>query len=142
MLLFYCLSVFKMFTLPYLILFPQFHFLLCSKLSIVRLFMYFFCGAYIICGLYLPCSWLTDIWKFYTQMYSYTQVTVKCNISENATNNRLYQITSNDARFNFTSSALACLIIPAVLVVSCRPFEYLCHLHPKCIGLLKYLNYK
>jgi hypothetical protein len=54
------------------------------------------------------------IWKFYTQMFSYKQVTIKSNISENATNNRLYQIASNDTSFIFTSSALAGLIRPAV----------------------------
>ena len=42
------------------------------------------------------------------------QVTIKINISENATNNRLYQIASNDASFIFTSSALTGLIRPAV----------------------------
>jgi hypothetical protein len=83
----------------------------------------------------------TGIWKFYTQMCSYTQVTIKSNIIENATNNRLYQIASNDASFIFTSSALVCLIRPAVSGISCRPFEYLCLLHLKCIGFLKYLNY-
>jgi len=43
-----------------------------------------------------------------------TQVTLKSNISENATNNRLYQIASKDASFIFTSSALAGLIMLAV----------------------------
>jgi hypothetical protein len=56
----------------------------------------------------------TGIWKFYTQMCSYTQVTIKSNIIENATNNRLYQIASNDASFIFIFSALAGLISPAV----------------------------
>jgi hypothetical protein len=54
------------------------------------------------------------IWKFYTQMYSYNQITIKSNIIETATNNRLYQIANNDASFIFTSSALACLIRPVV----------------------------
>jgi hypothetical protein len=63
------------------------------------------------------------IWKFYTQMYSYKQVTTKSN-SENATNSRLYQIASNDASFIFTSTELACLIRPAVWVIFCRPSEY------------------
>jgi len=42
------------------------------------------------------------------------QFTLKSNISGNATNNRLYQIASNDASFIFTSSALAGLLRPAV----------------------------
>jgi hypothetical protein len=54
------------------------------------------------------------IWKFYTQMYSYNQITMKSNISEIATNNRLYQIANNDASFIFPSTELACLIRPAV----------------------------
>jgi hypothetical protein len=53
-------------------------------------------------------------WKFYTQMYSKTHVTLKSNIIENATNNRLYQIASNYSSFIFTLSAMACLIRPAV----------------------------
>jgi len=57
---------------------------------------------------------VTGIWKFYTQMCSYTQVTLKSNIIENATNNRLYQIARNDASFIFTSFALAGLIRSAV----------------------------
>jgi len=56
----------------------------------------------------------TGIWKFYTQMCSYTQVMLKSNISENATNNRLYQLASNDASFIFTYSVLAGLIMAAV----------------------------
>jgi hypothetical protein len=83
----------------------------------------------------------TGIWKFYTQMCSYTEVTIKSNISENSKNNRLYQLASNDASFIFTSSALACLMRPAVSGIFWRPFEYLRLLNSKCIGLLKYLNY-
>ena len=47
-------------------------------------------------------------------MYSKPRVTLKNNISKNATNNRLYQIASKDSSFIFTSSALAGLIRPAV----------------------------
>jgi len=84
----------------------------------------------------------TGIWKFYTQMCSYKQVTLQSNVSENSTNNRLYQTASNNASFIFTSTAHACLIRPAGLVIICRPFENLSLLNSKCIGLLKYLNYR
>jgi len=47
-------------------------------------------------------------------MCSRSQVTLKNNISENATNNRLYQIASIDASFIFTSSEVAAIIRPAV----------------------------
>ena len=72
------------------------------------------CSAYVISGFSFPCSWLTGIWKIYTQMCSRSQVTLKNNISENATNNRLYQIARIDASFISTSSALTGLIRPAV----------------------------
>ena len=47
-------------------------------------------------------------------MCSKSQVTLKNNIGENATNNRLYQVASIDASFIFTSSAMAALIRPAL----------------------------
>jgi len=47
-------------------------------------------------------------------MCSKSQVTLKNNIGENATNNRLYQVASTDASFIFTSSEVAALIRPAV----------------------------
>jgi hypothetical protein len=73
------------------------------------------------------------IWKFYTQIYSKTQVTLKSNIIENATNNRLYQITSNDASFIFTPSALACLIRPVVQeTFFFGTSDYLSLLHSQC----------
>jgi len=43
-----------------------------------------------------------------------SQVTLKNNISENATKNRLYQMARFDASFISTSSALTGLIRPAV----------------------------
>ena len=72
--------------------------------------------AYVIWVLSLRCSWLTGVWKFYKQMCSKTHLTLKSNISENATNKRLSQIrvASIDASFIFTSSALAGLIRPTV----------------------------
>ena len=83
--------------------------------TILSLFTYiYFCSAYVIRGLSLPCSWLTGAWKFYKQMCSKTHLTLKSNISENATKNRLFQIASIVVSFIFTSSALAGLFRPAV----------------------------
>jgi len=68
----------------------------------------------------------------YTDVHK-NQVTLKSNISEKATNNRLYQAASIDASFIFTSSAMAGLIRPAVSIILCRTSDYLSLLQSQCI---------
>jgi hypothetical protein len=129
----------RYFTFLYLILVP------CAVCTGTRLWWVYSniccCSAYVISGVSVPSSWLTVIWKFYTQMCSYTQVTLKSNISEKCNKQ---QTLPNNNRWCKLYFHFICTGLPNQQRSLRNNFflEYSSLLHLKYIWLLESLHYR